>query len=135
MNILVVENIDIYLQFVNQFNTIAIDYLTAIKNKESVVVDFQCNHRIDATCAKFLFGKLLIEEKISYVLCKNVNTQPIVVNAIFKGITEAFNDKYPNGIIIDGVTVMQPQVEMFDSSGDGIYKYIKLSDYFYDSIK
>jgi hypothetical protein len=130
-----VSQLDNYIEFVNQFSMIAQDYLDAIDNNESVVIDFQFNNQVDATCSQNLFGRLLIHEKLPNVLCKNINSQPNVVRAIFEGILHTFQETYPQGIQCEDRHILIPQIEMFDPSGDKVYSLVKLSDEDYEGIK
>lgn len=132
---LYVEQKSNYVEFVNQFSVIAQSYLDAIDNNESVVIDCQQNNQIDATCSQNLFGRLLIHEKVPYVLCKNLNSQPNVVRAIFEGVSRSYKEAYPSGIERYGSRVAIPQIEMFDPSGDKVYSLVKLSDEDHASIK
>lgn len=123
-----VNQLENYIEFVNQFSMIAQDYLNAINKNESVVIDFQFNNQVNATCSQNLFGRLLIQEKLPYVLCKNLSSQPNVIRAIFEGVSRSYKEAYPSGIMRYGSSVTIPQVEMYDPSGDKVYSLVKLSE-------
>ena len=133
--ILNVENKDTRVEFVNQFSLIAQDYLKAVDNHEKVVVDFHFSDQINAICSQNLFGRLLIDQKIPNVLCRRVNNSPKVIKAIFDGVLQSFLQSYPNGIYFHGLHILQPQVEMYDPSGDKVYSVVRLSDEDYEAIR
>ncbi len=133
--VLNIENKETRVEFVNQFSLIAQDYLRAVDNHESVVVDFHYSDQLNAICSQNLFGRLLIDEKIPNVLCKRINSSPDIVKAIFDGVLQSFVIAYPNGIHFHGMHIIEPQIEMYDPSGDKVYSVVRLSDDDYEAIK
>lgn len=123
------------VEFVNQFAILAQDYMRAVEHHESIVVDFQRNNHIDSTCSKELFGRLLVDEKIHNVLCRNINSHPDVIKAIFEGVLQSFRYAYPKGIHFHGRHIIEPQVELYDPSGDKVYSVVRLSDDDYEAIR
>lgn len=117
------------------YNTSAYEqYKSAVRDQERAILDFN-NKKIEERYSKSILGKLLITDKFPKVFCRNIIQSQENILSLFEGINIAFKEKYPNGIISRGTIITEPQIELFDPSGDGVYYVIQLGHEVYEAIK
>lgn len=115
---------------------------------EPVYFDFINVQTISNDYGKNLIGRLLIKDKLPFVLCKNLKETLANLQNISSGINALFRETYPSGVRSQyGCDITLPQIEMgppdsateikveySDPAGDGVFIKINLGREVYESI-
>ena len=109
------------------------EYHSNLVNHIKVLIDFNWLPISEDSSAE-IFGKLLISERVLSVLCKNLDVDNREnVSNIAQGIKRVFRNKYPEGLQDHGTVILEPQIEINDPSGDGVFCYVKLGHDAYEA--
>lgn len=96
----------------------------------NVIIDFK-NLPISSYDSSAIFGRLLITDARRSVLCKNLNTDITNVTNLFQGVNETFHSDFPHGI----GPILEPQIELYDPSGEGEVIVVKLGRDAYEAVR
>lgn len=116
-------------EYLNAYKQAALLY----EQKCHFIIDLSEEDEITEDCAAILFGELLISK-----LCKSITVKGLAFNQVpivFKGISKAFNAKYPKGIptaFNSNVVIKDPPAELV---GDRGWKVLKLESEIYMLLK
>ena len=117
------------------YNTSAYEqYKSAVRDQERAILDFK-NKKIEVRYSKSILGKLLIADKFPRVFCRNIIQTQENLSSLFGGIKMVFREKYPRGVTSNRITITEPQIELYDPSGDGVYYVVQLGHEVYEAIK
>ena len=104
-------------------------YVNLLKDHPNVLIDFK-NQQISPADSSAIFGRLLIIDARHSVLCKNLDGSYENVSNLVQGINDCFHQMFPQGIRF----LIEPQIEIYDPTGEGIFIVVKLGIDAYEAV-